>query len=230
MAKTNNPDVYLVKPSWVQRVVNGQSRTVWYLKMLTDNQVLSLTHTGTVIKHTTNEGRAVTVASVSDVAPGTKHVVDGESVEILARDAVTPARDLGPSKADVNREIHEKAHAAGMKAAEETSPTPMLVFERENPLDDSSPIVRTYEPVMSGVCGFAWINIRPGTCSFARWASKQPALKGVGTLGNKSYYGGVDISVRLFDQSMELKEAYAQAYARVLSQHGIKAFCRSRMD
>ena len=49
------------------------------------------------------------------------------------------------------RELHRRADDAGRKAAAETVPTPMQIVQRANPLDDTSPIVRAYEPVMDGV-------------------------------------------------------------------------------
>lgn len=119
--------------------------------------------------------------------------------------------------------IWAEAHANGMAEAEKCIPTPMVVQERANPMDDSSPVVKTYAPVMDGVCGFAWIGGIKGTTSFAKWAK----AKG---LANKSYYGGVQIWVSLFGQSMQRKEAYAHGVAEVLNKHGIKCNVGSRMD
>lgn len=229
MAKTDNPDIFLVKPSWVKRVLDGKARTVWYLKMLDKHDVVSLTHSGNLIYHTTNEGRRVTIQAVDDVTPGCVYKVDGITVTVADKN-VNHATHTGPSKTEINSRIHADAHDAGMKAGEACNPTPMIVFERHNPFDDKSPIVNTWEPIASGVCGFAWINIRPGTCSFARWASKQPSLMGAGTLAHKSYYGGVDIWVPFFDQSLEKKSAYASAYAKILNENNIQARSMSRMD
>ena len=49
-------------------------------------------------------------------------------------------------------------------------------------------------------------------------------------MNGRSYYGGVDIWVGEFNQSMERKEACAAAMARVLNEAGIKAYSMSRMD
>lgn len=120
-------------------------------------------------------------------------------------------------------DLHQRAHAAGMAAGEAALPTPMHVVQRVNPFDDNSPVKRDCGLVMDGVCGFAWIKIRPATGSFARWAKTQG-------LGHKAYTGGYDIRVRGFGQSMERKAAYADAYAAVLNEAGIKAYSESRMD
>jgi hypothetical protein len=126
--------------------------------------------------------------------------------------------------------LHDKAHAAGMAAGEAAVPAVMHLVERENPFDDSSRVVQRYvEP--EGPCGFAWINIRPGNSPFAIWAKKQGRPgRPDWELARKSYYGGVDIWVSEFGQSMQRKEAYARAYAEVLREAGIKAHSMSRMD
>lgn len=105
------------------------------------------------------------------------------------------------------RQLHEQAVAAGRKAAEAAIPTPMVVYERVNPFDDSSAIKTMYPPVMEGPCGFAWVNIRDARKGFARWAKQA----GVGR--HDSYEGGVTIWVSAYGQSMQRKEAHAYAYA-----------------
>ena len=119
--------------------------------------------------------------------------------------------------------LFNKAHAAGMAAGEAVRPVPMQVVQRLHPLDDSSPVVKVYEPVMDGVCGFAWVNIRPGNSSFANWLRKQGK-------GHKGYYGGWEYWVGAFNQSLERKMAYADAFARILEEAGIQAYPGSRMD
>lgn len=120
--------------------------------------------------------------------------------------------------------LYERAHEAGMAAGEASIPEPMIVVQRANPFDDNSPIVRQYEPVMDGPCGFAWIKVRPGNGSFARW------LKRAGKVRGAAYHGGVDIWVGQFNQSATRKEAYASAFAAVLREAGIQAYADSRLD
>lgn len=90
-------------------------------------------------------------------------------------------------------------------------------------LDDNSPVRRQWI-VNSGVCGFAWVIIKPGTSSFAKWLIKNGHAK------THHYYGGVCHYVSEFGQSMEKKEAYAAAFAKVLSENEIRAYSDSRMD
>lgn len=120
--------------------------------------------------------------------------------------------------------LYCKARIAGLEAAKSRTPTPMIVREHVNMLDDDSPVKKQWF-VPQGVCGFAWVVISPGTCSFAKWMKKQGLAK-------RHYYGGMSYWVGdlTFGQSMELKEAYATAFAKVLNENGIKAYSDSRMD
>ena len=119
-------------------------------------------------------------------------------------------------------DLYNKARQAGLEAGNNHQPTPMVVCEHASPINDNSPVVNEWV-VNSGVCGFAEIIVRPGTCSFARWLTKNQ-------LGRKSYYGGISIWVSDFGQSMEKKEKYAQAFAEILKENGINAYATSRMD
>jgi hypothetical protein len=115
-----------------------------------------------------------------------------------------------------------KAHAAGMAAGDAAQPTAMVVSEHANALDDASPVRKQWY-VADGVCGFAWVTIRPGTSSFARWMVKHGHAR-------KAYGGGISTWVSQFGQSMQRKQAYAAAFAKVLSEAGINAYADSRMD
>lgn len=122
------------------------------------------------------------------------------------------------------KELYEKADKAGREAANNCVPTPMIVSQRVNPLDDNSRVEKEYF-VPQGVCGFAWVNIKPGNHPFSNWLKKNNLAR------KDSYYGGVTIWVGDYGQSMELKEAYAGAFARTLRENGIeKSYMGSRMD
>ena len=75
-------------------------------------------------------------------------------------------------------------------------------------------------------CGFAWVNIAPGTSKFAR------DLRKAGVVRGRSYYGGIDVwnPGGLPKQSMDVKEVAADAYVKVLGTYGIRATMMSRAD
>lgn len=117
----------------------------------------------------------------------------------------------------------EKAHLMGMDAGRRVGVTPMVVgtptelFGNEIDWDKS-----TYH-VSDGVCGFAGVVIKPARGKFVSY------LKSLG-MGYKHYYGGWYVSVREFGQSMTRKEAYADAFAKVLTEEGMSCYVDSRMD
>ena len=117
----------------------------------------------------------------------------------------------------------EKAHLMGMDAGRRVGVTPMVVgtatdlFSSE--IDYSKP---TYV-VEDGVCGFAGVVIKPARGRFVSYLKKLDK-------GYKHYYGGWYVSVREFNQSLTRKEAYAEAFAKVLGEEGMRCYVDSRMD
>jgi hypothetical protein len=114
------------------------------------------------------------------------------------------------------RKAYAEARNAGLMAGRAALPTPMVVVDQIGGQ-------RWHEP--EGMCGFAWVNVRPGTCSFARWLTKNK-------LASRSYRGGVDIWISDHDQSIARKEAHAEAMAEVLRKHvpGAEIHANSRLD
>lgn len=178
--------------------------------------VTSVNHkTGIVYSNTAYTGKVKTPVALFSLDKLVKEVVSVPDAK-----ATAPSVHLGKQACF---RLHRKAHLAGMDAGGAAVPTPMHVVQRANPWDDNSPVIKAYAPVMGGVCGFAWIKIRPARGSFVTY------LKGR-DIGYKSYTGGWDISVHDFNQSMERKIAYASAYVKVLAEAGIDASVQSRMD
>lgn len=178
-----------------------------------------------------NDGDNVNVASLSGLLSLGLTVEQAGEVQHL-RTIVTakaPAGDSFPTLKDKIRaekqwRIERKAAFArlyaiadqvGREAAENTRPTPMHVVDTMTG--------HRFAPVRDGVCGFAWVTVRPATSSFARWAKEQHGW-------SKGYPGGTQLWIHGYNQSMERKEQYARAFARVLTAGGVEAFAGSRMD
>ncbi len=128
------------------------------------------------------------------------------------------------TKAETARfeKLFADAKAAGMAAVAKTVVPAMVVSQHASPLDDASPVTHQWV-VPDGVCGFAWVTLRPGTSKAARFAKK--------FLGARTAYGGgMQLWVSDFNQSMTKKEAFAEAFAKVLRDGGVEAFAGSRMD
>ena len=120
-------------------------------------------------------------------------------------------------------ELWTRACHAGQRAAIACKPTPMIVEQHANQADDASPVVKSYH-VPGGVCGFAEINVRPGTSSFAHWLKRNVAR------ASKAYYGGIRVPIMTYGQSYETKCAHAEAAVSVLREAGIRATVNSRLD
>lgn len=121
-------------------------------------------------------------------------------------------------------EVFEKAFLAGLEAGYSALPKPMTVVAHSDPFDDTSPPEKVWH-VSEGACGFAWVNVRPGTSSFARWLKKNVER------ARKSYHGGVDFWISEHGQSVERKSVHADAMAKVLRDElGVKAYGASRLD
>jgi hypothetical protein len=130
--------------------------------------------------------------------------------------------------------VHREAIEAGEAALAAATPTPMIVQQRVNPLDDGSPVVKQWI-VEDGCCGFADIKVRATTTPNRRFLN---GLKKAGLAGAEyslpwtkdSYAGGYRYWVSAGGQSLDRKEAYARAFAKVLGDYGVTAYAHSRMD
>lgn len=130
-----------------------------------------------------------------------------------------PVKKLG--KRECAR-IYKEAYAAGLKAGKEVGVPKFVVGTPTTPLgNDIDFKQKTY--ILEGLCGFAWINISPARGAFVTY------LKSI-KVGGKAYYGGYEIWVREFGQSVDRKEAFAGAFAEVLRSYGIPASAGSRLD
>lgn len=116
----------------------------------------------------------------------------------------------------------EAAHAAGLAAAAATTPVPMEIYTAHPLTGTAIPGTPTYT-VAAGVCGFAGVKLTPATSAFAKY------LKSLGNF-RPSYTGGLDSYVTEFGQSLELKTAYAWAYAATLRAAGYTAYAWDRID
>jgi len=159
-----------------------------------------------------------------------------ETLRIILGDDYAPkqAPRKKASKADLAIQIYREAREAGERAMRAAKPTPMIVSDADlagNPIPGGK---SWYVP--SGICGFAWIKIK-GNSWFIR-ELKKAGLASAKKDWNRpripfekdSYSGGYSYWISEGGQSMELKEAYANAFADVLEAYGISAYAGSRMD
>jgi len=149
----------------------------------------------------------------------------GESFNktVAQLEALPGASKKGESKPKQDwQSIYDAARAACLAAGHAMTPTPMVVQQHADQLDDTSPVVQQWH-VSEGVCGFAGVIIKSGNSSFARWCSKNK-------IGHRHYYGGWYINVSEFNQSYERKTQGATAMAEYFRTHGIECYVDSRLD
>ena len=120
-------------------------------------------------------------------------------------------------------ELFDRAHHAGLRAGHESTPTPMVVGSPSTPFGSDIDWNKSTYHVSDGVCGFAGVVIKPARGKLVSY------LKSKG-LGWKHYYGGFYMTCREFGQSLARKEAYCEAFAKVLGEEGIRCYVDSRMD
>jgi len=123
----------------------------------------------------------------------------------------------------VEAEIVRHAKEVGAEAVRNLHVVPMTVVEADVLTGRPKPGGARYV-VDDGVCGFASINVKPGTSRFARYLVES------GLASRDHFRGGVTWYISDFNQSLQRKEAFAFAAASVLRGYGIKAYASSRMD
>jgi hypothetical protein len=123
------------------------------------------------------------------------------------------------------QQIYSEAVAAGRAAVEKAQVAPMIVGSEKGFLSGEIDRSKPMYFVEGGPCGFAWVSVKPANSAFANWLKKQ------GLARPDSYEGGVKIWVSQYGQSLQRKEAYANAMAESLRNAGIaRAYAGSRMD
>lgn len=132
---------------------------------------------------------------------------------------------------EVLKNILAEADVAGHAAVANLKVIPMIVGSAKSLFSNEIDYGQPTEFVEDGVCGFAWINVYPefkGNTKLGK--EERKVLEQLGFSkdweNNKRFY----LWVRDFNQSLQKKEAYARAYAKVLSANGVTASPMSRID
>lgn len=128
-------------------------------------------------------------------------------------------------------------------------PTPMVVYTPKGLFDNTPDLTQPVYHVPAGPCGFAWVNLKAKkgpegkeARQFLNWLlgrtkpvspdTTPTAHPGFRLPDKKSYYGGYDIWVSGFDQSVECKAAAARVLAKSLEEAvpGLIAWPMDRLD
>jgi hypothetical protein len=200
------------------RVVIGRYQATWHSM---ECRIGALAKRARRTKHTPESNRKALTAKFGN-APWFRYEEPRMAQCCIGRKAKEQDRAPVFTKQEAAK-IFRKAQAAGLAAGNAAKPTAMVVGTPKNFLGDEIDYTKRTYYVSEGVCGFAWVTIRPGNSSLARHARRLG-------IGGRAYGGGVRIWVDEYNQSMERKEKHAHAFADVLREHGVEAYAQSRMD
>lgn len=162
---------------------------------------------GVMVQRLQEQGAEGTPKAFKPYTPKTK----GAKTKVTPRVKGIARKSVINSREAEFQAIYDRAVEAGREAAKACTPTPMVVSQHANVLDDSSDVMQSWY-VPSGICGFARVEM-PATSAFAKWLVQ----KGIALRQEK----GIGINIWEYNQSYELKCAHASAMARSLSDSGI---------
>lgn len=126
------------------------------------------------------------------------------------------------------RELFVAAQKAARKAFDECKPIPMIVGEARG-LFGNEIVPGTEEFVSDGVCGFAWVRIKPARGSFVAFLKSKKIGRSDDYLGGYTIWSNFVVPGD-YTQSMQRKSAACDAFANMLCDAGINAWSESRMD
>ena len=118
-------------------------------------------------------------------------------------------------------ELIARALRAGEAAYQDCIPTPITFY----PAGTNPAVTGNIE--MDGLCGFAWVRLKPANSPFANWLRKQENKR---FRTHRGYPTGLEMWPAGVSQSWERKKAWASAVAKVLSDAGLKAYAGDRLD
>lgn len=140
--------------------------------------------------------------------------------------SVIPAEETYPTTKLTGKRLWKWVIALAEKRAQQAGhacvPTPMVVQEHFDLLDDNSPVIEEWN-APSGVCGHAWVHFPKAQSAFVRWLLQEE-------IGHKAWvigvgYRGCDIHVGVHSVSYEQNYAAAQEYANVLHHYLPNELC-----
>jgi hypothetical protein len=128
------------------------------------------------------------------------------------------------------RIICNEAHQAGVAAVEQLKVVPMIVGEETSFLSGKLDYSKPTYFVEDGVCGFAWVSVYPANKGNTKLGKEERKLLETAGFTKNDYDRCHQLWISAYNQSMQKKEAYAGAYAKVLRDYGFRAYSGSRLD
>ena len=83
-----------------------------------------------------------------------------------------PKRLRGALKDAYFSDLWARAKRAGLAAGNAITPRPMVVGTPTTPFGNDIDMTKPQYYISEGLCGFAWVNIKPGNSRFANWLKR----------------------------------------------------------
>jgi hypothetical protein len=131
---------------------------------------------------------------------------------------------------DLFTTICEKADAAGRAAVEKLQVIPMIVGQETSLFSNQIDYTKQTYYVEDGVCGFAWVDVFPRHKGNTRLGKEERKVLEAAGFRKNDYTKTYQLWISAYNQSMQKKEAYASAFAKVLHENGLRAYSGSRLD
>lgn len=129
--------------------------------------------------------------------------------------------------------IYQEAKEYASESIKTVKPTPMIVSQHSNPLNDRSPVIKEYY-VESGICGNAFLRIPFDNTTNRKFvnALKKAEIIKERTRGEvwKHEESGYMLYSKARTQSYEINTAWCNAVGSYLDKHGISTYVESRLD
>ena len=113
---------------------------------------------------------------------------------------------------------------------EQLKVVPMIVGEETSFLSGKLDYSKPTYFVEDGVCGFAWVSVYPANKGNTKLGKEERKLLETAGFTKNDYDRCHQLWISAYNQSMQKKEAYAGAYAKVLRDYGFRAYSGSRLD
>jgi len=131
---------------------------------------------------------------------------------------------------DLFTAICQKADAVGKAAVEKLQVVPMIVGQETSLFSNQIDYTKPTYYVEDGVCGFAWVDVYPVHKGNTRLGKEERKVLEAAGFRKNDYTKTYQRWISAYNQSMQKKETYATAFAKVLRENGMKAYSGSRLD
>jgi hypothetical protein len=131
---------------------------------------------------------------------------------------------------DLFTAICKKADTAGKAAVEKLQVIPMIVGQETSLFSNKIDYAKPTYFVEDGVCGFAWVDVYPVHKGNTRLGKEERRVLEAAGFRKNDYTKTYQRWISAYNQSMQKKETYAAAFAKVLRENGMKAYSGSRLD